>query len=178
MDVFSAMETRRSVRAFRAAPVPPDALTRILTAANRAPSAGDLQAYDIVVVTAPDARAALARAAHDQEFIARAPVVLVFCADAERASARYGPRGAELFCIQDATIAAAYAQLAAVALGVASVWVGAFDPAAVAEVVDAPWPVCLMPLGLPAESPEPTPRRSLDDLVHRERLRDTRPVRR
>jgi nitroreductase len=171
MDLFRAVETRCSVRAFKEAQVPADALTRILEAANRAPSAGNLQAYDIVLVTEPDARAALARAAHDQDFIAQAPVVMVFCADARRASTRYGSRGGELFCLQDATIAAAYAQLAAVAVGLATVWVGAFDPAAVAKVVGARRPICIMPLGLAAESPEHTPRRALEDLVHRERLR-------
>jgi nitroreductase len=178
VDFFSTVEKRRSVRSFQAARVPPEALARVLEAANRAPSAGDLQAYDIVVVTEPDAKVALARAAHGQDFIAQAPVVIVFCADAERAAARYGDRGAELFCVQDATIAAAYAQLAAAALGLGTVWVGAFDPAAAAKVVGAEWPICIMPLGLPAEYPEPSPRRSLDDLVHRERARGARAARR
>lgn len=50
-------------------------------------------------------------------FIAEAPVCLVFCADPARSAATFGERGARLYAVQDATIAAAYAQLAIVAAG-------------------------------------------------------------
>jgi nitroreductase len=169
-DLFATVEARQSVRAFEPREVEPARLQEILMAANRAPSAGNLQAYEIVVVRAPERRRALARAAHGQTFVADAPVVLVFCADPERSAERYGRRGTELFAVQDATIAAAYAQLAAAALGLGSTWVGAFDEAATAGVVGGLRPVCLLPLGYPAEKPEPSSRRSLGDLVHSERL--------
>jgi nitroreductase len=167
---LEVVTARRSVRAFSRTPVEPATLEQVLEVVKQAPSAGDLQAYQIVVVEQAAARAALARAAHGQDFVAGAPLVLVFCADPERSAARYAGRG-ELFAIQDATIAAAYAQLAAVAVGLAGVWVGAFDESAVAAVVGGLKPVCVMPLGYAAERPAATPRRSLDDLVHRERLR-------
>jgi nitroreductase len=160
------------VRAFEPREVEPARLERILMAANRAPSAGNLQAYQIVVVRAPGRRRALAGAACGQAFVADAPIVLVFCADPERSAERYGRRGAELFAVQDATIAAAYAQLAAAALGLGSTWVGAFDEAAAAAVVGGLRPVCLLPLGYPAEKPEASSRRGLGDLVHDERLED------
>jgi nitroreductase len=172
VDIFATMEARHSVRAFEPREVEPARLERILMAANRAPSAGNLQAYQIVVVRAPGRRRALARAACEQAFVADAPIVLVFCADPERSAERYGRRGAELFAVQDATIAAAYAQLAAAALGLGSTWVGAFDEAAAAAVVGGLRPVCLLPLGYPAEKPEASSRRGLGDLVHDERLED------
>ncbi|HEX5999469.1 MAG TPA: nitroreductase family protein [Hyphomicrobiaceae bacterium] len=53
----------------------------ILAAAQSAPSAGDLQAYRIVVVTDRETKALLAKAALGQHFIAEAPTVLVFFAD-------------------------------------------------------------------------------------------------
>jgi len=170
MDLIATALARRSVRAFEPREVPRDELHRILTVASHAPSAGNLQAYEIVVVRQPARRQALARAAYGQAFVAEAPLVLVFCAHPERSAARYGPRGAELFAVQDATIAAAYAQLAATALGLGSTWVGAFDEGAVADLVGGLRPVCVLPIGHPAETPEPTPRRALDDLVHEEWL--------
>jgi nitroreductase len=170
MDFFEVVDRRKSVRAFRDKPVDPDALDRILATLARAPSAGNLQAYEVVLARRPETKVALARAAHDQDFIAEAPVILVFCASPRRSGARYGARGRELYCVQDATIAAAYAQLAAVAQGLATVWVGAFDAAAVARIVGGLAPVCIMPLGYPAERPAPTPRRALEDLVHEERF--------
>jgi nitroreductase len=104
----------------------------------------------------------------DQRFLAQAPVVLLYAANATR-GAKYGERGAQLYCVQDATIAAAYTQLAATALGLATCWVGAFDDAQVARAAQLPAgqrPVALLPVGYAAETPRRTPRRKLEELVH------------
>jgi len=111
MDFFETIEQRRSVRAFEPREVGDADVTRILEAANRAPSAGNLQAYEVVVVRETERRRRLARAAHGQEFVAQAPVVLVFCVNPKRSGGRYGSRGRELYSLQDATIAAAHASL-------------------------------------------------------------------
>ncbi|MDI2124805.1 nitroreductase [Yinghuangia seranimata] len=51
MDVYEAVDTRRAVRAFSDEPVPRETLERVLTAATRAPSSGNLQPWHIYVVT-------------------------------------------------------------------------------------------------------------------------------
>lgn len=51
MDVYEAVDSRRAVRAFSAEPVPRDVLERVLTAAARAPSSGNLQPWQLYVVT-------------------------------------------------------------------------------------------------------------------------------
>jgi nitroreductase len=153
--------------------VEPAALERLLEAVNLAPSAGNLQGYDVVVVREPGTRAKLVRAALRQGFLGEAPVVLVFCANARRSGSKYGARGCALYAVQDATVAAAYAQLAAVDLGLGSVWVGAFDENRVGELLGTPpyaRPVALLAIGHPAERPAATPRRDLADLVHHERF--------
>jgi len=88
-------------------------------------------------------------------------LVLVFLADPERSSARYGDRGAKLYAMQDATIACAYAQLAAAELGLGSVWVGAFDEERVAKAVNAAGkkPVAMLPIGYPTSKPKRPARR-------------------
>jgi nitroreductase len=76
----------------------------------------------------------------------------------------------EEFPVLDATIAASYAQLAVTALGLGSVWVESFDSDKLMEALGSPdglIPVVVMPIGYPAEDPEPKPRRKLDDIVHR-----------
>lgn len=80
MEFFEVVRSRHSIRAFTAKPVEAEKLHAILEAADRAPSAGNLQAYEIYVVTHRTILNALARAALDQEFIAQAPLALVFCA--------------------------------------------------------------------------------------------------
>jgi nitroreductase len=172
VQFFDVIERRRSVRAFDSKTVRAETLDRLLETVLLAPSAGDLQAYEIIAIERPELKSALAAAALGQEFIAQAPVVLVFLADVGRSESKYGRRGATLFCIQDATIAAAYAQLAAAALGLGSCWVGAFDEDRVAKVIEAPdamRPVAILPVGFPAERPTRPPRRPLQDLVRRER---------
>ena len=168
MDYFTLIEERHSIRAYQQREVEDDKLRNLLHAANRAPSAGDLQAYQIVAVRSPSVRQALARAALDQGSVAQAPVVLVFLADPGRARGKYGHRGETLYSLQDATIACAYAQLAARDLGLGACWVGAFRKDAVREAIGSPpeqVPVALLPLGYPAEEPRIAPRRSLSDLV-------------
>jgi nitroreductase len=169
MNVFETINARQSVRAYQAKPVEQEKLEAVLKAINQAPSAGNLQAYQVYLVEDQQLKRGLAKAALDQGFIVQAPAVLVFCAVAALA-ARYGRRGAELYCLQDATTAVAYAQLAATALGLATCWVGAFDDDAVARAVNLPKgerPVAILPLGYAAESPPRTPRRSLADLVRK-----------
>ncbi|BEL01876.1 nitroreductase [Actinoplanes sichuanensis] len=51
MDVYEAVDSRRAVRAFSAEPVPMEALERVLAAATRAPSSGNLQPWHLYVVT-------------------------------------------------------------------------------------------------------------------------------
>jgi nitroreductase len=170
MEFFEVIEKRRSVRAFADAPVQNDKLERILAAARLAPSAGNLQAFQIAVIEDEATKKTLAAAAMGQAFLAEAPVVLVFCASPEQSEGRYGERGASLFCLQDATIAACYAQLAATALGLASCWVGAFDEGRVSRALKAPprlRPAAMMPIGAPAEAPERPQRRAPDALARR-----------
>lgn len=168
MDYFEAVKARHSVRAFQKKPVEEEKIRRIIEAINLAPSAGDLQAYEVVVVKDPMLKGKLAKAALGQNFVSEAPVCFVFVAYPDRSSKKYGRRGSELYCIQDAAIATTYAMLAAISLGLSSTWVGAFDEETAARAVGATAgkrPVAILPVGYAAESPENTPRRRVSDIV-------------
>lgn len=168
-DFFATVRHRHSVRRYQYdVPVEPEKLHAVLEMACAAPSAGDLQAYRIVVVRSQEEREALAEVADNQEFISEAPVCLVFCADTLRSAREFGERGQRLYATQDATIAAAYAQLAVVAAGMGSTWIGRFDEHSIANLLDLPdgvVPVAMLSVGYPAELPEPTPRRRLSEIV-------------
>lgn len=170
MDFFEVTTQRHSIRAYKNKTVEPEKLQRILDTISRAPSAGNLQAYEVYLVCDDKHKAELVKAANDQEFLADAPVVLVFCAHANRSAIKYSGRGTDLYCVQDATIACTFAMLAATALGLSTVWVGAFDEDEVRYLVNAPQahrPVAMLPIGYAAESPQIRPRRGLNDLIHR-----------
>ena len=169
-DFFETVRHRHSVRRYQAdMPVEQDKLHAVIETACSAPSAGDLQAYQIIVIRDAARREALREVVQrDHDFVAQAPVSMLFCADPKRSAERFGERGAQLFAVQDATIAAGFAQLAAVAAGLASAWIGQFDPAAARCCMDLPQslePVALLCFGYAAELPALTPRRKLDEVV-------------
>ncbi len=160
---------RHSIRSYYSTPVESDKLNRILAAANRAPSAANLQAYEIYTVTKVKDRSALSRVAHGQGFVLVAPVSLVFFANSARNEERFGAR-AKFFALQDATIACTYAQLQAHDLGLGTCWVGAFESEPLRRLLKAPKslePVAILPIGYPQGKVELKDRRQLADLVHK-----------
>ncbi|MBL7160665.1 MAG: nitroreductase family protein [Candidatus Aenigmarchaeota archaeon] len=166
MDFFEVLGKRRSIRKFRQREVEEEKLQKILEACNRAPSAGNLQAYKIFVVRSQEKRESLATVGRERGFFREAPISLIFCAAPEVSASLYGERGKNLYSIQDATIAAAYAQLAATSQGLATVWVGAFDEEKIKEIIGTDLkPVAILPLGYAAEEPEFTSRKSLKELT-------------
>ena len=131
---------------------------------NRAPSAGNFQAYEVYRTTSASLRETIAKATWDQAYIASAPEMLVFCAHPARCE--YGP---EPYPLEDTTIACTFALLAVTAVGLGGVWIGAFDPKKIAAVMTLPdgqIPVAILPFGYADEVPERTTRRELSELVH------------
>lgn len=170
MRLASLMRSRRSIRAFTPEPVPERLLRELVDLANWAPSAGNLQARDFIVVTDLQTRRTLASAA-DQVEIEQAPAVLVVCTNASRIG-KYGARGRELFAVQDAAAATQNFLLAAHDSGLGAVWMGSFDEERVRKVLGIPGyarPVALVAVGWPAEEPPPPQRLPLEEVLHRER---------
>lgn len=169
MDLAHVIRSRRSVRAFRSDPVPEPLLRELIELANWAPSAGNLQARDFILVRDAATRQSIARVA-DQQELAQAPVDVVVCTNASRIT-KYGERGRELFMIQDAAAATENLLLAAHERGLGAVWMGSFDEDALRKILKLPRhvrPVTLIALGWPAETPEPPERMPLKELLHLE----------
>lgn len=172
MDVFEAIKGRRSIRRFAPGDVKDEDLMKILEAAIWAPSAGNLQPWEFVVVRNAETKEALARAALNQWFVAEAPVVVVVCANIPRSASYYGERGEKLYCIQDTAAAIQNMLLAIHALGYGACWIGAFREEAVRKILELPLhlrPVAIIPIGVPGEKPTPPPRRPLKKVVHFEK---------
>lgn len=169
MQFFDVIKNRHSVRAFLDKPLEEEKIKKILETINTAPSAGNLQAYRIILIKDRKLKEQLTKTSLlGQDFMAEAPVVLVFLADPAQSASRYVQRGKDLYCLQDATIACAYAQLVATELGLGSCWIGAFDEQGVKDVLNIQKnfkPVAILPIGYPAEKPKPRPRKNLSDLV-------------
>jgi nitroreductase len=162
---------RVSIRKYLSKDVPDELIIELLKAGNAAPSAGNLQARDFVVVKDPKTKRKIAEAALEQMFIATAPVVIVVCANYPRSMRIYGDRG-KLYAEQDATAAIENILLAAHALGLGAVWVGAFYESAISKILKLPdyaKPVAIVPVGWPAEKPGRRSRYPIQELVHWEK---------
>ncbi|MEM2104324.1 MAG: nitroreductase family protein [Candidatus Bathyarchaeia archaeon] len=173
MDVFEAIRGRRSIRAFKDVEVSLDVVERLIDAARWAPSAGNIQPWEFIIVRNPQTKRRLAEAALEQFFIEEAPVVIVVCADEERSMQGYGVRGKVLYCIQDTAAAIQNIHLAAYALGLGTCWVGAFREEQARKVLNIPEgvrPLAIIPVGYPAETPKPTTRRPTKQIIHYEKF--------
>ncbi len=172
MEFNKLVESRHSIRSYSSKKVSEELLRKMLSLAKKAPSAGNLQSYEVVVVKEKKKRKRLARACLGQSFVGEAPVVLVICADVKKCSQKYGCR-ATLYAVQDATIFASYLQLVLTDNNLSSCWVGAFNEEHVADIINSKQglkPVCVMPLGFSNEEPRVTDRRELGEFVHDEEL--------
>ena len=164
-DLFHVMARRRSTRRFADAKVDEWMVDKILAAADTAPTAGNFQGFRVFYVRNGRAKAALAEAANNQPYV-NAPVVLVFCMEPSRVKMRFEPSMLEKFSLQDATLAAAYSQLAASALGLSSIWIGMLDEQKVMDILGTDLrPSSILCIGHPARYRPPKARRNLRDLV-------------
>jgi nitroreductase len=145
VDVFEAVQRRRSIRAYEPTPVPGEKLMKILEAGRLAPSASNVQPWHFIVVMDSEKRKKLAETGAFARFLAEAPVVIVGCGDA-RASPKW--------YIVDVAIALQNMVLTATGEGLGTCWVGSFDEAKVKELLKIPGNfrvVALLAVGYPRE---------------------------
>jgi len=142
------MANRRSCRDFSTKKVDFGLIAEILRQSEKAPSAGNLKAYNVCIAGKKATIRALAKAAYNQNWIKKAQYVLIFSTNETKNVKIYNQRG-KLYAVQDATIACAYAQLAAEAIGLATCWVGAFNPKKITETAklnEQLTPIALLPI--------------------------------
>ena len=169
-NLLDLIINRRSVRKYADTTVEKEKLLDLLEAARWAPSAGNKQPLEIIVVDDSDTKNLLVEAALNQKFIADAPFIFVICANAERTASRYGERGSSLYCLQDTAASVQNILLLALAHGLSTCWIGAFDEQKVKDVCSIPdssRPIALIPIAYPAglEEKQAPPRRELKEIT-------------
>ena len=165
-NIFNVMLNRRSQRKFEDKPVEDWKMEMIFAAADTAPTAGGFQGFEIFNVKSADVKAKLVEGANRQPYV-NAPVVLVFCMNPARVKLNFTPEIIKKFSVQDATLAAAYSQLAAHALGLSSVWIGMIDEKKVMEALGTELvPSSVLCIGYPQKMLQAKPKRNLAELIH------------
>lgn len=162
------LRTRSSVREYTDEELTSEEIAAVVRAAERAPSAGNRESWDVVIVTDEGIREDLSDAAFQQQHLLQAPCIFVVCANYVRSMSQYGERGI-LYAVQDATIAATYMMLGAHAAGLQTCWTGAFDEVGVSEVLGLPEhirPLVLLAAGKGHLPPSHTGRMPIGEHVH------------
>ncbi|MDK2870984.1 MAG: hypothetical protein PWQ16_336 [bacterium] len=165
MDVFAAIQRRRSIRKYLPKEVEEEKLKRILEAARLAPSAKNRQEWRFVVVKDRDKREELVReASPHQPFMLSAPIIIVAYTMDNSYVMKCGVPAHYI----DIAIALSHIHLQAVEEGLGTCWIGSFDQDGAKRVLGLPKEaevVQLMTLGYPAEEPPPRPRLPLEEIV-------------
>ena len=165
MDAMTAIRTRRSVRSYTSEGVGDDLVDEILGAAMSAPSAGNEQPWEFVVIRDRQLLAQAGKINKYAGFAKSAPVAILVCGDLNRD--KYGG-----YWIEDVSAAMQNMLLAAHALGLGAVWTGIYPledrVAGFRKLVGAPEnivPMGLAVIGRPKETPAPVDRFQRE-LVH------------
>lgn len=131
--IIESLYGRKSVRIFEERPISDELKKEILLAAMQAPTAGNQQLYTILDITDQKLKDRLAESCDHQPFIAKAPMVLIFCADILKWVDLFEEGGSKprkpgcgdlILAIDDALIAAQNAVVAAESLGIGSCYIG------------------------------------------------------
>ncbi|MBI4537183.1 MAG: NADPH-dependent oxidoreductase [candidate division NC10 bacterium] len=181
-STIALIQRHGSTRKYKSDPVAPGLIDQIVLASQRASTSSNLQVVSVVMVTDPGARAQLSEICGKQEHVARAPVVLVWCADLARLERVCRLRGYAqvtnyvenfLICVLDVGIAAQNGALAAESLGLGICYLGSIrnNTQAVIDLLQLPrlvMPVVGMTVGYPAASPAVRPRLATSAILSRE----------
>lgn len=162
MDIFETILKRRSVRAYEDKKISEADLNKILETARMAPSGFNAQAFRIIVIKEEARKLKLGELAR-QPYLAQAPVVLALANT--MLENKYSPL--------DVAIVLDHVMLASVALGIGSVFIGAYHNDEIRKFLGVPETaemVALMPLGYPADKEIPKKRKSLDELISYEKF--------
>ncbi len=171
METREAIENRRSIRIFQPRKVHKDLIAKIIDSARWAPSSGNIQNWQFLIVEDKGRKLQISEAALGQTFIALSPVNIIVCVDNANMEMYYGKRGTDMYSYQNSAAAIQNMLLTAHSLGLGSCWVGAFDEDALKRILKIPddiVPVAIISVGYPSEQPPTPSRRNLDVLIYSE----------
>ena len=191
MALIDNLRSRQTIRRYTDQPVDEQLLRRLLEAAARTQTMGNLQLYSVVVTRDAQQKARLAPAHFNQPMVEQAPVVLTICADFNRTSAWCRCRKAmpgydnPLSFLNAATDALLYTQtlcnlMDEEGLGYCYLGTTIYQPLQIIDILKLPklvFPIATLTVGYPQTPTEPqTERLPLDALIHTEAYEDYAPA--
>ena len=168
MDFLELARKRYSVRSYKRDPVEKGKLERILEAARLAPTAVNIQPFQLLVIHTAGRESELLQI-YNKKWFVQPPMVICACGIPGKSWVRNDGKN---YNDVDVTIVMDHLILAATAEGLGTCWIGAFDPVAAKKLLGLPAgvePIALTPLGYAADKAPAKKRKPLADLVRYER---------
>jgi len=164
MTVMEAIEGRRSIRQYLDKPVEKEKMDKVVEAFRFAPSAGNNQTWQLLVVTDPAKKAKVREATlGKREMVTQAPAVLV-AVSARKDTMSNG----HAVDTTDVCIALTMAMLEAWELGLGTCWMASYAEPVMREALglsESTSIVSIMPIGYAAESPPAKPRKPVEEIA-------------
>lgn len=180
MELDNVLRERRSIRKYSNKEVSWLLVSEVLEAGQLAPSAGNLQNWYFIVIRKKYVRERVLKYCDGCEWAIKAPILIVVCADIEKAKRMFGPKGVEVYSVQNCACAAMQMMLKAQDIGLGTCWIGSFDEKAVSNELNiekTTKPLCILTLGY-GETQEKLTRNEISNMVffdmfgEKERKRD------
>lgn len=167
METLEAIKKRRSVKKFKPTPIEKGKLAEILEAARLAPSSGNLQNWQFIIIRTPAKKKVIAQACFEQYWMEEAPILIVICSNMDRVRRMFGKRGEALYAIQNCACAAENMMLAATDQELGSCFVSIFEDGDISNALGIPpniVPLGILAVGYAAEKPDVPVRFQLDNM--------------
>ncbi len=188
MTFSDVVASHRSIRKYKSDPIPEPLLQKVLAAALRGSSSGNMQSYSIIITTDKQIKERLFEPHFKQKMVLEAPVVMTFCSDFHRMRVWLKERDAKdnfdnfmsfMIGTIDAVIAAQNAVLTAESLGLGICYMGTTLASCgqIAKILNCPdnvVPVTGFVLGYPDENPAIRDRLPLEGMIHKDTYQDYR----
>jgi len=178
VELMEAIRSRRSIRKYKADPVPDDTLQKLFEGVRWAPSWANTQCWEVIVVRDPKIKSEILRTVPETNrahfAMVEAPVILVLCGK-KAVSGYYGGKPATVkgdWLMFDTGLAMQSLCLVAHDLGLGTVIVGLFDHKKAEEILSVPESievVAMTPLGYPAAAGSARKRKEISEFVFHER---------
>ncbi|WP_250672994.1 nitroreductase family protein (plasmid) [Paraclostridium ghonii] len=179
--MLKEIQNRRSIRKYTDKEVEQEKIIELLDAARIAASGSNTQPWNFIIVKSEKVKEELAKVSHNQSWMLTAPVFIVCVADIssrikENDKNMYldenSPQEEVKQIIRDTSIAITNIMIQAVNLDLSTCWVAWFRQKEIRPILNIPndkYVVGILTLGYADESPNPRPRKSIEDIIHFEK---------
>lgn len=178
MELMEAIKGRRSIRKYKADPIPEEALEKVIEAVRWSPSWANTQCWEVILVRDPKMKSELASTLTTtnpaRSAMTEAPLVVVLCGKKGISGFKKGEAATVKgdWLMFDTGIAMQTLCLAAHALGLGTVIIGLFDHRKAEEILGVPQNVevvAMTPLGYPAAQGSAPKRKEVSEFVFNEK---------